>query len=167
VDDSRQSRDRLHPDVDYVVADLGAERIIVAQALLGAVAAAAKIETAPPVQKILPAELEHLQPAIRSSTAPRPSCWPTTSRPTAAPARAHRARPRHGRLPDRPQIRLEIYCPVGDDGRYLDDGRMPADLVGLTTLETVEDLAAKKPAPANIAVLKKLAAAGALLAKQI
>jgi isoleucyl-tRNA synthetase len=42
---------------------------------------------------------------------------------------------------------LEIYCPVGDDGKYLDDGRVPADLVGLTTLETVEDLAAKKPAP--------------------
>jgi len=31
-----------------------------------------------------------------------------------------------------------------DDGRYLDDGQMPADLVGLTTLESVEDLAAKK-----------------------
>jgi isoleucyl-tRNA synthetase len=60
---------------------------------------------------------------------------------------------------------LEIYCPVGDDGKYLDDGRVPADLVGLTTLETVEDLAAKKPAPANLGVLKKLADAGALLAK--
>ncbi|MEN9840787.1 MAG: hypothetical protein RL376_587, partial [Verrucomicrobiota bacterium] len=33
------------------------------------------------------------------------------------------------------------------------------------TLETVEDLAAKKPSPANLAVLKKLAEAGALLAK--
>jgi len=63
------------------------------------------------------------------------------------------------------KYKLEIYCPVGDDGRYLDDGRIPADLVGLTTLETVEDLAAKKPAPANLAVLKKLAAANALLAK--
>ena len=60
---------------------------------------------------------------------------------------------------------LEVYCPVGDDGKYLDDGRVPADLVGLTTLETVEDLAAKKPAPANLGVLKKLAAVGALLAK--
>jgi isoleucyl-tRNA synthetase len=60
---------------------------------------------------------------------------------------------------------LEIYCPVGDDGRYLDDGKVPADLVGLTTLETVEELAAKKPSPANLAVLKKLAGANALLAK--
>ena len=61
---------------------------------------------------------------------------------------------------------LEIYCPVGADGRYLDDGRIPADMVGLTTLESVDDLAKKRTSPANIAVLKKLAAVGALLAKQ-
>ncbi|MCM2274923.1 MAG: isoleucine--tRNA ligase [Candidatus Didemnitutus sp.] len=61
---------------------------------------------------------------------------------------------------------LPIYCPVGDDGKYLDDGQVPADLVGLTCLESVEDLAAKKTSPANIAVLKKLAGVGALLAKQ-
>jgi isoleucyl-tRNA synthetase len=63
------------------------------------------------------------------------------------------------------KYKLEIYCPVGDDGKYLDDGKVPADLIGLTTLETVEDLAAKRPSPANLGVLKKLAAAGALLAK--
>ena len=63
------------------------------------------------------------------------------------------------------RYKLDIYCPVGADGRYLDDGQVPADLVGLSTLETVEDVAAKKPSPANLAVLKKLAAAGALLAK--
>jgi isoleucyl-tRNA synthetase len=61
---------------------------------------------------------------------------------------------------------LEIYCPVGPDGRYLDDGRIPADLVGLTTLETVEDLEKKRTSPANIGVLKLLDAADALLAKQ-
>ncbi|MFA5058744.1 MAG: class I tRNA ligase family protein, partial [Opitutaceae bacterium] len=48
---------------------------------------------------------------------------------------------------------------------YVDDGRIPADLVGLTTLESVDDLAKKHTSPANVAVLKKLAAAGALLAK--
>ena len=36
---------------------------------------------------------------------------------------------------------LEVYCPVGDNGAYLDDGRVPAELVGITTLESVEDLA--------------------------
>ena len=64
------------------------------------------------------------------------------------------------------KYKLEIYCPVGDNGRYLDDGRVPADLVGLTTLETVEDLAAKKPSAANLAVLRKLAETNTLLAKQ-
>ncbi|HEX2854116.1 MAG TPA: isoleucine--tRNA ligase [Opitutaceae bacterium] len=63
------------------------------------------------------------------------------------------------------KYKLAIYCPVGDDGRYLDDGQVPADLVGVTTLESVEDLAAKRPSPANLIVLKKLAVAGALLAK--
>ncbi|HEY9248240.1 MAG TPA: class I tRNA ligase family protein, partial [Rariglobus sp.] len=63
------------------------------------------------------------------------------------------------------RYKLDIYCPVGADGRYVDDGQVPADLVGISTLETVEDLAAKKPSPANLAVLKKLAGANALLAK--
>jgi isoleucyl-tRNA synthetase len=61
---------------------------------------------------------------------------------------------------------LEIYCPAGADGKYLDDGRIPADLVGLTTLETVEDLEKKRTSPANIGVLKKLAATNTLLAKE-
>ena len=64
------------------------------------------------------------------------------------------------------KYKLEIYCPVGDDGRYLNDGRVPLDMVGLTTLESVEDLAAKKTSAANIAVLRKLDAAGALFAKE-
>jgi isoleucyl-tRNA synthetase len=64
------------------------------------------------------------------------------------------------------RYKLEIYCPVGADGRYLDDGRIPADLVGLTTLESVEDLEKKRTSAANIGVLKRLEAAGALLAKQ-
>src|SRR5579884_2955678 len=51
----------LHPEVEYVVADLGAERIVVAQALLGSVLAAAKIETAPAVVKTFPGSaLENL-----------------------------------------------------------------------------------------------------------
>jgi len=157
----------LHPEVDYVVADLGTERIIVAEALLGSVLAAAKIEAAPAiVAKRKGAELEKLAP--RHPFIDRPSSvvladYVTTDSGTGA---VHTA-PGHGAddYLTGLKYKLEIYCPVGDDGRYLDDGKVPADLVGLTTLETVEDLAAKKPAPANLAVLKKLADAGALLAK--
>ncbi|MBS0633384.1 MAG: isoleucine--tRNA ligase [Verrucomicrobia bacterium] len=157
----------LHPEVEYVVADLGAERIIVAQPLLGAVAAAAKLEPVPSVVLTVPgAKLEKLaarHPFIDRASPVVLADYVTTDSGTGA---VHTA-PGHGAEDYQTGLKngLEIYCPVGDDGKYLDDGRVPADLVGLTTLETVEDLAAKKPSPANLAVLKKLAESGALLAK--
>ncbi len=157
----------LHPEVDYVVADTGAERLIVASALLGQVVTAAKIEPQPSVVMTLPgAKLEKLQarhPFIDRASPVVLADYVTTDSGTGA---VHTA-PGHGAEDYQTGLKygLEIYCPVGDDGKYLDDGRVPADLVGLTTLETVEDLAAKKPAPANLGVLKKLADAGALLAK--
>jgi len=157
----------LHPEVDYVVADLGAERIIVAEALLGGVLAAAKIATAPTiVAKHKGAEFEKLaarHPFIDRASPIVLADYVTTDSGTGA---VHTA-PGHGAEDYLTGLKykLEIYCPVGDDGRYLDDGKVPADLVGITTLESVEDLEAKRPSPANLAVLKKLAAAGALLAK--
>ncbi len=157
----------LHPEIDYVVADLGTERIVVAEALLGSVLSAAKIEAAPSiVAKKKGAELEKLAPRHPFIDRPSPivlADYVTTDSGTGA---VHTA-PGHGAddYLTGLKYKLAIYCPVGDDGRYLDDGQVPVDLVGLTCLETVEDLAAKKPAPANLAVLKKLAEAGALLAK--
>jgi len=158
----------VHPEVDYVVADLGAERIVVAEALLGSVATAAKLATQPAVVKTVKgAALEHLAPRHPFIDRPSPivlADYVTTDSGTGC---VHTA-PGHGAEDYQTGVKygLEIYCPVGDDGRYVDDGKVPADLVGLTTLESVEDLAAKKTSPANIAVLKKLDAAGALLAKQ-
>ncbi len=157
----------LHSEVEYAVADLGAERIIVASALLGAVATAAKIEPQPSiVQTILGAKLEKLaarHPFIDRASPVVLADYVTTDSGTGA---VHTA-PGHGAEDYQTGLKygLEVYCPVGDDGRYLDDGRVPADLVGLSALETVEDLAAKKPSPANLGVLKKLAEANALLAK--
>ncbi len=158
----------VHPEVDYVVADLGAERIVVAEALLGSVLKAAKIEAQPAIaQTVKGAALEGLQPRhpfIDRASPVVTADYVTTESGTGC---VHTA-PGHGAEDYLTGLRykLEIYCPVGDDGRYLDDGRVPADLVGLTTLESVEDLAAKKTSPANIAVLKKLAEVGALLAKE-
>ena len=157
----------LHPEVEYAVADTGAERLIVAAALLGQVANAAKIESQPIIVMALPgAKLEKLQarhPFIDRASPVVLADYVTTDSGTGA---VHTA-PGHGAEDYQTGLKykLEIYCPVGDDGKYLDDGRVPADLVGLTTLETVEDLAAKKPSPANLGVLKLLAAKGALLAK--
>jgi isoleucyl-tRNA synthetase len=157
----------LHPDVDYAVADTGSERIIVAAALLGSVLASAKIETAPTISATRKGStLEHLaarHPFIDRTSPIVLADYVTTESGTGA---VHTA-PGHGAEDYLTGLKykLAIYCPVGDDGRYLNDGQVPADLVGITTMETVEDLAAKKPSPANLAVLKKLAEAGALFAK--
>ena len=146
----------LHPAVDYVVADLGAERIIVAQALAPAVIDAAKkanpalaaVDMEPWVAVTRGQALEGLatrHPFIDRASPIVLADYVTTDSGTGA---VHTA-PGHGAddYLTGLKYKLAIYCPVGDDGRYLDDGQVPADLVGLTCLETVEDLAAKKPAP--------------------
>jgi isoleucyl-tRNA synthetase len=157
----------LHPEMDYVVADLGTERILVGEALLSSVLTAAKIEAQPAITlTVKGAKLENLQarhPFIDRASPVVLADYVTTDSGTGA---VHTA-PGHGAEDYLTGLKykLEIYCPVGDDGKYLDDGKVPADLVGLTTLETVEDLKAKKPAPANLGVLKKLSETGTLLAK--
>ena len=182
----------VHPDVQYVLAELHGTRrgrYIVAKPLLATftkdihddeptVAGLAEMAsgTASPGSRYEPPtilaefsgrELEHL--AARHPFIDRPAPvvladYVTTESGTGC---VHTA-PGHGYDDYLTGLKygLEIYCPVGDDGRYLDDGRIPADLVGLTTLETVDDLAKKRTSPANIAVLKKLAESGTLLAKQ-
>ncbi len=162
----------VHPTVDYVVADLGTERIVVAEPLLGAVANAAKLTTQPSVvQTLKGAKLENL--ATRHPFIDRPSPvvladYVTTDSGTGA---VHTA-PGHGTEDYLTGLKykLPIYCPVGDDGRYvkIDGFDLPAELLQpeITTLESVEDLAKKRTSTANVAVLKLLAASGALLAKQ-
>src|SRR5690606_6987713 len=158
----------VHPEIEYAVADLGAERVLVAAPLLESVAAAAKLSPAPAVVHTVRGQaLEKLaarHPFIDRASPIVLADYVTTDSGTGC---VHTA-PGHGSEDYLTGVKygLEAYCPVGDDGRYIDDGRVPSDLVGLTTLETVEDLEKKRTSPANIAVLKKLDAAGALLAKQ-
>ena len=158
----------LHANVDYVVADLGEERILVAGELLESVATAVKLESTPPVvHTVKGADLEKLalrHPFIDRASPVVLADYVTTESGTGC---VHTA-PGHGGDDYVTGLKngLNIYCPVADDGTYLDDGQIPADLVGLSCLECVEDLKAKKPAVANIAVLKKLSENNALLAKQ-
>jgi len=157
----------LGPDVEYAVADAGRERIIVALALLGDVAKAAGIEPAPQVVKTVPGRaLERLaarHPFIDRASPVVLADYVTTESGTGC---VHTA-PGHGAEDYQTGLKygLEIYCPVGDDGKFLDDGRVPADLVGASTLESVEDLEKRRTSPANIAVLRKLDSTGTLLAK--
>jgi len=158
----------LNPEVEYVVADLGAQRIIVAAALLGQVAAAAAEKNQPQVVKTFQGRtLEHLaarHPFIDRASPIVLADYVTVDSGTGC---VHTA-PGHGAEDYQTGLKygLEIYCPVDDNGTYIDDGRIPADMVGVSALESVEDMAKKKTSAANIAVLRKLDAAGALLAKQ-
>jgi len=158
----------LNPDLDYALVEVGGERIIVAQALLGAVGAAAKLPEAPTIVRTFPGraldDLRARHPFIDRQSRVVLADYVTTETGTGA---VHTA-PGHGMDDYLTGLKygLEIYCPVGPDGRYLDDGRVPADLVGLTTLQSVADLAAKKISPADGAVLRQLDAVGALWAKQ-
>ena len=180
----------VHPDLVYVVLDGLQDRVIIAEALLGTfcketgylvckdawheslidsewvkgghAAMSPHIVHKPPGKA-----LEHLQarhPFIDRASPVVLAEYVTTDSGTGC---VHTA-PGHGYDDYLTGLKygLEIYCPVGGDGRFVDDGRIPADLVGLTTLETVDDLARKRTSPANVAVLKKLADAGALLARQ-
>ena len=60
-------------------------------------------------------------------------------------------------LPDR-QMAWETYCPLDDNGCYVDDGQIPEQLVGISVLEKASGCAA------NQAVLEILKASGDLLA---
>jgi len=158
----------LNPDVEYVVADLGAERIVVAGALLGQVATAAGLKAAPEVVKTLPGRaLEKLSPRHPFIDRASPVVLADYVTVDSGTGCVHTA-PGHGAEDYLTGLRygLEIYCPVADNGTYLDDGRIPAELVGVSTLESVEDLEKKRTSQANIAVLRKLDQAGALFAKQ-
>jgi isoleucyl-tRNA synthetase len=156
----------LNPEVEYVVADLGTERIIVAGALLGQVAAAAALKTQPEVVKTFQGRaLENLaarHPFIDRASPIVLADYVTVDSGTGC---VHTA-PGHGAEDYQTGLKygLEIYCPVADNGTYIDDGRVPAELVGVSALESVDDLAKKRTSQANIAVLRKLDAAGALLA---
>jgi isoleucyl-tRNA synthetase len=158
----------LNPDVEYAVADLGEERILVAAALLAQVAEAGGLKAAPPVtMSVRGRALEKL--ATRHPFIDRPSPvvladYVTVESGTGA---VHTA-PGHGAEDYQTGLRygLEIYCPVADNGTYVDDGRIPAELVGVTTLESVEDLETKKTSPANIGVLRLLDSTKTLFAKR-
>ena len=154
----------VHPDIEYTVTgddSKATERYIIATRLLGDLLfenAISAIESEGNSTRLLGKSLKGIQarhPFIDRASPVVLADYVTTESGTGA---VHTA-PGHGADDYITGLRekLAIYCPVGADGRYLDDGQVPADLVGISTLETVEDLAAKKPSPANLAVLKKLA----------
>jgi isoleucyl-tRNA synthetase len=158
----------VHPETNYVLLELESERIIVAEPLAAAVCEAGGIPAVPPpVATVNGRRLEHLKarhPFIDRDSFLVLADYVTTDSGTGL---VHTA-PGHGAEDYITGLKyhFEPYCPVGDDGKFIDDGQVPSDLVGLSTLETEEDLAKKRTSPANIAVLKKLQEHGALFASK-
>lgn len=152
----------VHPDVEYAVVEHGDSYLLLASPLVEATAKAMKLETGLPVKFTAHGKsLEHLQarhPFIDRASPIVLADYVTTDSGTGC---VHTA-PGHGQDDYHTGLKygLEIYCPVGDNGSFLDDGKIPADLVGLTTLET------KGRSPANVAVIEKLKATDTLLVFQ-
>ncbi|HEY3754905.1 MAG TPA: isoleucine--tRNA ligase [Opitutaceae bacterium] len=160
----------VHPELAYAVveAEGAPERYLVANERVPVFAA--KLAGAPAVRTVAEVSgrsLESLKarhPFIARDSVVVLADYVTTESGTGA---VHTA-PGHGAEDYQTGLRyqLEVYCPVGDNGKYLDDGRVPPELVGLSTLESVEDLAKKRTSAANIGVLKLLDATGTLVAKE-
>ena len=148
----------VHPEIDYAVVRHGAERYLVAAPMVERFAKDAKLDGVQVEKTVRGASLEHLQarhPFIDRASPIVLASYVTTESGTGC---VHTA-PGHG-VEDYQtglKYKLEIYSPLDDQGRYVNDGQVPAELVGVTVLET------KGVSPANEKVLAMLRERGALL----
>ena len=135
--------------------------LIIATELLDAVAEACKLESIETVATFTGAKMEGLEarhPFIDRASPILLADYVTTESGTGC---VHTA-PGHGLDDYITGINngIEVYSPLDDEGRYVDDGRIPAELVGLSVLE---DGAISE---ANKGVLKIIAQNGSLIGKK-
>ncbi len=121
----------FHPDFDYAAYDVDGRMVIVAEALAASVAAAVKRAFGPPVARLKGTLLERLRfehPLYGRSSLGVLADYVTLETGTGA---VHTA-PGHGADDFRTGTRydLDIYAPVGADGRFLDS----VELVGGQTV---------------------------------
>jgi isoleucyl-tRNA synthetase len=152
----------LHPDLDYVAVQHGSERLILAQGCLERFVQETKLESAPTVLASFKGrDLEGTitrHPLIDRKSPIVLADYVTTESGTGC---VHTA-PGHGMDDYLTGLRygLDIYCPVSDDGRYVDDGQIPSSLVGVSVLER------NQRCEANEKVLAMLQEARALFHKE-
>lgn len=153
----------VHPELEYAFVESAGETFIVAAKLVERVAGKCQWE-----------DYRITGSARGSDLGDLAACHPFIDRPSpilaadyvtteAGTGLVHTA-PGHG-LEDYLSGRahgLEIYSPLDDEGKYIDDGRIPRELIGLSVLEA----SPRETSPANIGVLKLTAANGTLLAKE-
>ena len=148
----------VHPEVEYVAVKHGERSYIVAKALAATFIENCELDGATEGKRFKGLELEGLvtnHPFMKHSSPVLTADYVTTDSGTGC---VHTA-PGHGMDDYITGLKhcLEIYCPVGDNGRYIDDGRIPTELVGLTVAEK------SGRCEANDKVLEILHATGSLL----
>ncbi len=149
----------VHPNISYRVLQGATENLLVAEPLAEATIKACSLVATLGEATFAGRKLEHLQarhPFIDRASPVVLAEYVTTDTGTGC---VHTA-PGHGLEDYQTGLKygLEIYCPIDDKGRYVNDGKIPAELVGVTVLES------KGKCPANDKVLEMLTARGALLA---
>ncbi len=152
----------VHPNIEYSAIRSNQGTLIVATPLLESVVAECKLENVETIETFLGSQLEKLEarhPFIDRASPILLAEYVTTESGTGC---VHTA-PGHGLDDYITGINngLEVYCPLDDNGCYVDDGQVPAELVGLSVLET-----GGKPSAANLGVLKIIAGNGSLIAKK-
>lgn len=154
----------VHPKIEYSAIKTAAHgTLIVATPLLDSVVAECKLEGVETIATYLGSQLEKLEARHPFIDRPSPillADYVTTESGTGC---VHTA-PGHGLDDYMTGINngLEVYCPLDDNGCYVDDGQVPAVLAGLSVLESGDG----KPSDANLGVLRIIAGNGSLIAKK-
>ncbi|QXD22865.1 isoleucine--tRNA ligase [Opitutia bacterium ISCC 51] len=148
----------LHPRVHYVVMVAGDQKLIVAKDLAESVAKNVELGEYTIEKEFKGEALDGLiskHPFIDRDSPILLADYVTTETGTGA---VHTA-PGHGLEDYMSGLKygLEIYCPLDNESKYIDDGQIPAELVGVSVLEK------KGRSQANVEVLKLLEDSGNLL----
>lgn len=152
----------VNPAIEYCAVKTPNQGVlIVAAELLDAVAEVCKLESTETIARFTGSRLEGLEAQHPFIDRPSPillADYVTTESGTGC---VHTA-PGHGLDDYITGINngIEVYSPIDDEGRYVDDGRMPAELVGLSVHED------GGISEANKGVLKIITANGSLVAKK-
>ena len=153
----------VHPKIEYSAIRSNKGVLVVASLLVETVTQACALEEVEILSTFLGSKLENLEAKHPFIDRPSPillADYVTTESGTGC---VHTA-PGHG-LDDYItgiNNNLEVYCPLDDNGCYVEDGQVPSELVGLSVLEGDDG----KPSPANLGVLKIIANNGSLIGKK-
>ncbi|MDR1432747.1 MAG: isoleucine--tRNA ligase [Puniceicoccales bacterium] len=151
----------VHPTLNYTLLDCGTENYLICEDRAQDFLQACKIESRKVIATFNGAALEGLctqHPIVDRVSKIVLANYVTTDSGTGC---VHIA-PGHG-LEDYAtgmEYGLDVYCPLDDGGRYVNDGMIPAELVGISVLDADGECAA------NDKIIEMLSKAGALLARK-